>query len=132
PIWFEDSDGKNPRHRADKRQNFQALLKSVQAGRFERIIVDSQDRFGTKDAYEWGKFMSLLRDHGCELIDSQGRLLSGDDEGAVLTGVVGALTSKREQREKAHRNISGKINYARKGEYQGGYAPYGTDIVCFG
>lgn len=132
PIWYEDSDGKNPRHRSDKRQSFQDLLKAVKAGRFERIIVDSQDRFGTKDAFEWGKLISILRDNDCELIDSQGRLLSGDDDGSVLSGVVGALTSKREQREKAHRNISGKVTYARKGEYQGGYAPYGTDVVCFG
>lgn len=130
--WYEDSEGRNSRHRADKRKEFQRLLADVQRGAVATILVDSQDRFGTKDAFEWGKFVSLLRDHGCGLLDSSGRSLTADDDGSVLTSVVGALTSKREQREKAHRNITGKVSYAKRGEYQGGYAPYGTDVVCFG
>jgi DNA invertase Pin-like site-specific DNA recombinase len=130
--WFEDSDGKNPRHRSAKRKDFQRLLTAVRSGEIDTIIVDSQDRFGTKDAFEWSTFVGLLREHSCELYDSNCRKLSADDDGAVLTGVVGALTSKREQREKAHRNISGKVKHAKKGEYQGGYPPYGFDVVCFG
>ncbi len=130
--WFEDSEGKNPRHKAEQRKEFQRLLKAVKARAVDTIFVDSQDRFGTKDAFEWGEFISILRKHGCQLIDSTGRKLSADDDGAVLTGVVGALTSKREQKEKAHRSIGGKVTNAKKGEYQGGYAPYGLDVVCFG
>jgi DNA invertase Pin-like site-specific DNA recombinase len=130
--WYEDSEGRNSRHRADKRKAFQQMLADVQAGSVKTIIVDSQDRFGTKDAFEWGKFVSLLRDHECELLDASGRNLTADDDGSVLSSVVGALTSKREQREKAHRNITGKVGYAKRGEYQGGYAPYATDVVCFG
>lgn len=129
---FEDSEGRNPRHRAAERKDFQRLLKAVESGLVKTIIVDSQDRFGVKDAFEWGKFASLLREHDCRLLDSTGRELTADDDGSVLTSVVGALTSKREQREKAHRNISGKIRYAKLGEYQGGYPPYGMDVVCFG
>lgn len=130
-IWFEDSEGKNPRDQAAKRKGFQQMLKAVQAGLISRIVVDRQDRFGVKDAYEWGKFIDLLRSHDCELIDASGKVLSDDDDATILTGTLGAITSRREQKEKAHRNLTGKLPRARAGEYQGGYAPYGLDVCCF-
>ncbi|HEY3969432.1 MAG TPA: recombinase family protein [Planctomycetaceae bacterium] len=131
-LWYEDSEGKNPRHRAEKRKAFQRLLSDVEAGRVKTIIVDQQDRFGTKDAFEWGAFIGKLRKHRCRLLDSTGRELSADDTGTVITGVVAALTSRDEQRQKAHRSVTGKVGYAGRGEYQGGYAPFGTDVACFG
>lgn len=131
-LWFEDSAGKNPRHRAEKRREFQRLLAAVRARTVQTIIVDKQDRFGTKDAFEWGSFVGELREHRCRLLDSTGKELSAPDMGSVVTGMVGALTSQDEQRQKAHRTITSKVNYAARGEYQGGYAPFGTDVVCFG
>ncbi len=131
-LWFEDAEGKNPRDLPHKRAGFQRLLKAVEAGIVDCIVVDSQDRFGTRDAHQWGAFVTRLRDHGCQLVDATGRDLSGEDDGAVLTGVVGALTSTREQREKAHRNVRGKVPKALLGEYQGGYPAYGFDVVCIG
>ena len=129
--WFEDSEGRNPRDKSAKRIEFQKLLKSVEAGVVEKIIVDSQDRFGTKDAYELGKFLTILRENDCELWSvNQGHLTACDDA-TILTNTIGALTSTREQKEKATRNIGGKIQKARAGEYQGGYPPYGCDVVCF-
>jgi DNA invertase Pin-like site-specific DNA recombinase len=130
-LAFEDSEGRNPRDQAHKRPAFQRMLAAVQAGLVSRIVVDSQDRFGTRDAYQWGRFIDLLREHGCELIDASGKILSADDDAAVLTGTIGALTSTREQKEKARRSIAGKIVKAQRGEYQGGYAPFGCDVICF-
>jgi len=130
--WFEDSVGRNSRDMAHKRKGFQSLFRAVEAGLIDCIVVDSQDRFGTRDAYEWGAFLDRLREHDCELLDSSGRCLSADDDGAVLTGTVGALTSKREQREKSQRTITGKKVLAKNGQYLGGYPAYGFDVVCFG
>lgn len=131
-FWFRDETGKNPRDLAHKREAFQAMMKAVQAGLIGRIIVDRQDRFGVKDAYQWGQFISLLREHGATLEDADGKVLSADDDVSILTGTLGAITSTREQKEKAHRNITGKVSKAREGEYQGGYPPYAFDVVCFG
>ena len=131
-FWFRDETGKNPRDLAHKRPAFQNMLKAVQAGLISRIIVDRQDRFGVKDAYQWGQFISLLREHGTTLEDADGKVLSADDDVSILTGTLGAITSTREQKEKAHRNITGKVSKARDGEYQGGYPPYAFDVVCFG
>src|SRR5204863_6345448 len=66
-FHFEDSEGRNPRDQSAKRADFQALLKAVEAGKVDTVIVDAQDRFGTKDAFEWDKLISLLRDNDCEL-----------------------------------------------------------------
>lgn len=131
-LWFEDTHGRNPRDQADKRKGFQKLLKAVVSGIVRCVVIDAQDRFGTRDAYEWGKFVTILRDNGCSLYDASGKELSSDDDAAVLTGTLGALTSQREQKEKAHRNVSGKLQKAKQGEYQGGNPPYGFDVVCFG
>lgn len=130
--WFRDSEGKNPRDMPHKRPAFQEMLRAVEAGMIETIVVDRQDRFGVSDAYEWGGFISFLREHGTRLVEAGGRVLSGDDDVSILTGTLGAITSTREQKEKAHRNLSGKIGKAKAGEYQGGYCPYGFDVVCFG
>ncbi len=130
--WFRDRDGKNPRDMPHKRVAFQQLLEAVRAGMIEKIVVDRQDRFGVKDAYQWGQIISQLRENGTTLVDVGGHVLSADDDTSILTGTLGAITSTREQKEKAHRNLTGKIVKARAGEYQGGYAPYGCDVVCFG
>src|SRR4051812_17833051 len=131
-LWFDDSVGRNPRDLASRRQGFQKMLKAVEARTISCIIVDAQDRFGTRDAHEWGKFLTILRDHDCSLFDASGKELSADDDASILMGTIGALTSTREQKEKAYRNVSGKVQKAKLGEYQGGNPPYAFDVVCFG
>ena len=78
-----------------------------------------------------GKFFSILRDHDCRLLDATGKVLNADDDATVLTSTIGALTSSREQREKASRVLTGALTLARKGQYLGGYVPYGCDLVAF-
>ena len=131
-LWFEDSEGKNPRDKASKRPEFQRMLKAVEAGLIDTIIVDRQDRFGTKNAWELGKFLTFLDEHGVELWSASQGLISGDDDATVLTSTLGAITSRREQQEKAHRSVRGKISKAEDGLYQGGYPPHGLDVVCYG
>jgi len=126
--WLEDHES---RDRAEKRPDFQRLLRAVQAGQVHTIVVQTFDRFGVKDAYEMGKFFSILRDHECRLLDASGKVLNADDDATVLTSTIGALTSSREQREKATRVLTGKMTLARKGQFLGGHCPYGFDVVAF-
>ena len=131
-FWFRDAVGKNPRDLPHKRAEFQRMLKAVEAGLIDKIIVDKQDRFGARDAHQLGAFFTLLKDNHTTLVDADGKVLSGDDDASVLMSTVGALTSTREQKEKAHRNITAKVGKAKDGEYQGGLPPYGFDVACFG
>ena len=126
--WLEDHES---RDRADKRPNFQRLLRAAQAGQVDTIVVQALDRFGVRDAWELGKFFTILKDHDCRLVDASGKVLNGDDDGSVICSTVGALTSSREQREKASRVLTGKLTLARKGQFLGGYCPYGCDVVAF-
>jgi DNA invertase Pin-like site-specific DNA recombinase len=130
--WYEDTQGKNPRDLAHKRAAFQRLMAAVRAGQVSCIVVDSQDRFGGRDAIQVCAFLEELRNHNCILIDASGKPISGDDDGTVFAAMIGGQASRREQKEKAHRSASGKIGKAKAGEYQGGYPPYGFDVVCFG
>lgn len=131
-LWFEDSEGRNPRHKAAQREGFQRLLDAVERGLVQTIVVDSQDRFGVANAYEWGEFISKLNKHGCELYDAGGKHLSAKDAASVLTGTIGAIASEEEQKKIAHRNVGAKVQRAKLGEYQGGCPPHGLDVVCFG
>ncbi|NQU22677.1 MAG: recombinase family protein [Candidatus Nealsonbacteria bacterium] len=131
-LRFEDSEGKNPRDLPHKRPGFQRMLQAVQGGLVSLIVIDRQDRFGVADAYQWGRFIDVLREHGCRLIDVNDNDLSADDDVSILQGTLGAITSTREQKEKAHRSITAKIRDAKAGKRAGGYPPYGCDAVCFG
>ena len=48
--WFRDAEGRNPRDLPHKRKEFQRLMKAVEAGLIDTIVVDRQDRFGAADA----------------------------------------------------------------------------------
>ena len=80
--WLEDHESRDQAH---KRPDFQRLLRAVQAGQSRPIVVQSLDRFGVKDAYEMGKFFSILRDHDCRLLDAAGKQLNAEDDATVLT-----------------------------------------------
>src|SRR4051812_13144904 len=91
--FYEDTGS---RDLAAKRADFQELLRAVEAGMWDWIVIQAQDRFGTKDAHEWGKFLTLLTENGCELWSVTQGLMSAIDDATVLTSTIGALTSTRD------------------------------------
>src|SRR5947209_16661471 len=48
--WFKDEGW--ARDTADRRPDFQRLIKLAEAGRVQWIVVDKLDRFGTKDPHQ--------------------------------------------------------------------------------
>ena len=130
--FYEDIEGKNSRSRSEQRVQFQALLAAVQNDQWDWVVVDSQDRFGTKDAYEFGYFAHILRQNNCQLWSiSQGHL-TGDDLATPIITSVNAGASREELLVKGRRSVSGKRTKAAGGEWQGGYVPFGYDVVCLG
>src|SRR5262245_4856695 len=99
--WYEDIVGRNPRDLAEDREQFQRMLEDVKSGKWDWIVVDSQDRFGVKDQYEYGYFVHIFRQHDCELWGVGQGLLSSTDDAAVFVTTVGNQTSSKEQKEKA-------------------------------
>jgi DNA invertase Pin-like site-specific DNA recombinase len=127
--WFKDEGW--ARDTADKRPDFQRLMKLAEAGRVRWIVVDQLDRFGTKNAKQLITYLHRLDEAGCKLYDATGREWTGEDIATIITAVVEGEKSKGEQTSKSHRVLGGKIAKARLGEWQGGPVRLGFDVVCY-
>lgn len=129
--FYEDIQGRNPRDRSEDRVNFQRLLKDVTAGKVAWVVVDSQDRWGTaKHAHEFGYYATILLQHDCQLWSVAQGHLTAPDAATAFTTTAGSVTSTEELKKFGERQVSGKRTKAKAGEWQGGYVPYGYDVVC--
>jgi DNA invertase Pin-like site-specific DNA recombinase len=59
--FYEDIEGRNPRAKAERRVHFQQMLADVQAGQWDWVVVDSQERFGTVTAQRPGRSRGIGR-----------------------------------------------------------------------
>src|SRR5262249_45454425 len=105
-YWFEDEGW--ARDEADRRPDFQRLMKLAEAGRVQWIVVNALDRFGTKDAHQLVAYLHRLRECGCKLYDVSGKDWTGADIATVITVVVEGDKSKGEQTSKSYRTLGGK------------------------
>src|SRR5262249_45638133 len=64
-FWFKDEGW--ARDTADRRPDFQRLMKLVESGRVRWIVVDQLDRFGTKNARQLISYLHRLDEAGCKL-----------------------------------------------------------------
>jgi DNA invertase Pin-like site-specific DNA recombinase len=129
---FKDAIGKNPRDKAEKRVEFQRLLRFVEGGAVQVVVVDSQDRFGTKDNAEFWSFIHLLRKHGCTLWTVAQGAIQPEDDATVFQSTAGELASLRERKEKGWRSLTSRMAQVKAGQYAGGYPAYGLDVCCYG
>src|SRR5579883_256147 len=132
---FPDIDGRNSRDLAYKRKEFQALLKAVQNDEFDAVVIDTQDRFGAADDIEFKHYLHIFRQHDCELWScdsSQGEkgLLTSGEVGSLIITTVASSKSAAELHDYGKRQVSGKRVLAQRGDWQGGYVPYGFDVIC--
>jgi hypothetical protein len=127
--WFEDEGW--ARDTADRRPDFQRLVKLVEASQIRWIVVDQLDRFGTKNSKQLIAYLYRLDEAGCKLYDCSGKEWTGEDIATVITAVVEGEKSKGEQTSKSHRILGGKIAKARLGEWQGGPVRLGFDVACY-
>ena len=128
-LWFEDRGW--ARDEDKQRPEFQRLLKTAVSGGVRWIVVDSLDRFGTKNAKRLFRYLDELEEAGCHLYDANDKEWTGDDDGTEITAWVGGKTSTREQKEKSKRALGGMVAAARAGEWQGGPPRLGFDVACF-
>jgi DNA invertase Pin-like site-specific DNA recombinase len=129
PYWFKDEGW--ARDKADKRPEFQRLLKLAESGRLRWIVVDQLDRFGTKNPHQLIHFIYRLQEVGCRLYDASGEEWTSEGISTIITAVVEGEKSKGEQISKSHRVLGAKAGYAREGEWQGGPVRLGFDVACF-
>jgi DNA invertase Pin-like site-specific DNA recombinase len=128
PWWFED---KESRDLSKFRPDFQRLMKLVEQGKIDRIVIEKFDRFGIADIDEWFHWRHFLRNHGCKLISVTDGDLTGIDTPTMIKTFFMADASEKEQREKSRRVLTGKTSLAGEAKWQGGIAPYGHDKACY-
>jgi DNA invertase Pin-like site-specific DNA recombinase len=129
---FEDTEGANSRDMSAKRVQFQKMLKACENGDYDAIVVDSLDRFGFKNNKELQHYLYMLDQWGVELWSVSQGCISDDDVATVFNTTAAAITSEKEQREKALRNLEGRMGNSKKGNYCGGPPAFGCDVACYG
>lgn len=119
--------------RADARRRpaFQQALAAAEDGRIKWIVVDRQDRFGTKDKFELFHYLYRLNEAGCRLYTVDDKELTSLDTADSLMTHLSADQSERELCEKSVRNLEGKRQLALRGRWLGGTIPYALDVVAF-
>ena len=119
------------RDKADRRPDFQRMMRLVEQGAIQWIVVDKLDRFGTKNAKQLFVYLYRLEEAGCRLFDASGKEWTGEDDATEITALIEGKNSTKEQRDKSHRVLSGKVEKAKDGEWQGGPVRLGFDVACF-
>lgn len=127
---FEDAEGYTPRHRPDDRPEFQKLMRAIEAGLVKWFVVSHQYRIGGKDQWHYASIIQQFRVKGCHVWTVEDHLLSADDALAFFQGGIVASTSREEQLAKARHVLRGQRAKALRGEWMGGYVPYGLDVIC--
>ena len=124
---FEDTGS---RHKAHKRADFQRLLKWVEAGEVQWVVVAELDRFGSADPYQLMSFIHQLRQGGCKLwVAADNKCVSEGDDLTILTNVFG-ITSEKEQFTRSARALRTFPDLASRGEFTGGRIAFALDVEC--
>jgi DNA invertase Pin-like site-specific DNA recombinase len=127
--WLKDEG--LARDEADRRPEFQRLLKLAEAGRVQWIVVAELDRFGTKNARQLNYYLYRLEEAGCRLYDAQDKDWTAPGLETQIMALFKGEGSKEEQAGKSHRALGGMVERAKKGEYLGGPVRLGMDIACY-
>ena len=131
PDDFYYTDRAKKRWDPENRPAFQRLLRDIKHGRVNWFVVDAQDRCEAEDKHAFIAFLHELRKSKARLYDVDDREITSDDIASVITTVVNSEQSSKELQDKADRVIKGKARLAELGWWQGGFIPFGLDVVCF-
>lgn len=125
---FEDRES---RLLAEKRADFQRLLRLVEAGGVNWVVIQTTDRLGFKHTFELFEFLSIFLRHGVQLYTAvDGKCLTSTDDFTVITNAISGQTSSKEIYEKSNRIQSKRILKGKAGQFASGMPPYGFDVIC--
>ena len=126
--WYVDHGWR--RWEASVRPAWQKLLKDAEAGRIKWIVIDRQDRAESADPFETFSTLHLLRRAGCQLITVDDEVLTSDEIADSVRTLLTSKKSSEEGKDKAIRVLESQIIRVRRGEWQGGYIPFGMDVAA--
>lgn len=110
------------------RPQFKQLLKDIEEKEeVDYVIVWKLSRFG-RNARETLNSLELLQKHNCNLIAKEEHLDSSDKNGKFMITLLSAM-AEMERENIIEQTLNGKKYNALSGNWNGGVAPYGYNLV---
>ena len=117
----EGHSGKNIRGR----QEFVHMLNDIEDGKDEVsfVLVFKLSRFG-RNAADVLSSLQLMQDYGVNLICVEDNIDSSKEAGKLLISIIAAVAEMERENIRVQ-TMAGRMQKAREGKWNGGFAPYG-------
>ena len=117
----EGHSGKNIRGR----QEFVRMLNDIEDGKDEVsfVLVFKLSRFG-RNAADVLSSLQLMQDYGVNLICVEDNIDSSKEAGKLLISIIAAVAEMERENIRVQ-TMAGRMQKAREGKWNGGFAPYG-------
>ena len=121
----EGKSGKN----IEGRPEFQCMLNDISNGKdsVEYVLVFKLSRFG-RNAADVLSSLQLMQDYGVNLICVEDGIDSSKDSGKLMISVLSAV-AEIERENILVQTMEGRKQKAREGKWNGGFAPYGYELI---
>ena len=121
----EGKSGKN----TTGRPAFRKMMEDIKSGKdsVELVLVFKLSRFG-RNAADVLNSLQTMQDYGVNLICVQDGIDSRTEVGKLMISVLSAV-SELERENISVQTMSGRIQKAKEGKWNGGFAPYGYNLV---
>lgn len=127
-IMGEYSDAGSGKNLAG-RPGFLSMLADIekQKDNIDFVLVFKLSRFG-RNAADVLTSLQLMQDYGANLVCTEDGIDSSKDSGKLMISVLSAV-AEIERENILVQTMAGRKEKARGGEWNGGFAPYGYDLI---
>ncbi len=121
----EGKSGKN----TQGRPQFMQMMEDIKANKdgVDYVVVFKLSRFG-RNAADILSFLQLMQDYGVNLACSEDDIDSAKAGGKLMITILSAV-SEVERENIIVQTMEGRNQKAREGKWNGGFAPYGYDLI---
>ncbi|RKI23994.1 recombinase family protein [bacterium 1xD8-6] len=111
------------------RMQFRQMMEDVKSGKdnISYVLVFKLSRFG-RNAADVLSTLQVMQDFGVNLICVEDRIDSSKDAGKLMISVLSAVAEIERENIRVQ-TMEGRIQKAREGKWNGGFAPYGYQLV---
>ena len=130
-IVHEYEDAGKSGKSIDGRIEFQTMLNDIISGKdkVSYVLVYKLSRFG-RNAADVLSTLQIMQDYGVNLICVEDGIDSSKDAGKLMISVLSAV-AEIERENIRIQTMEGRIQKARDGKWNGGFAPYGYKILTW-
>lgn len=111
------------------RMQFNKMINDIKSGKDEvsYVLVFKLSRFG-RNAADVLSTLQIMQDYGVNLICVEDSIDSSKDAGKLMISVLSAVAEIERENIRVQ-TMAGRVQKAREGKWNGGFAPYGYKLV---